>query len=104
MPTESNTRREVKAEIIRTIAEAQAAGLGDGVATARRAFPGIPEAILWECWAELDMEQQEAWWQAVERTIDGEVIREAAATVHQVRVGQAVAERHRDTLCALAEG
>ncbi|MGH1592383.1 hypothetical protein ACRBEV_33230 (plasmid) [Methylobacterium phyllosphaerae] len=80
MPTESNTRRQVRAEIIRTLAEAQAAGLGDGVAAARQAFPGIPEAILWECWSELDQEHQEAWWQRVERTIDGEVIRNAVAT------------------------
>lgn len=78
MPTD--TRTQVKAEIIRVIAEAQAAGLGDGVAAASRTFPGIPEGILWECWAELDMDQKEAWWQRVERTIDGEVIRNAVAT------------------------
>jgi hypothetical protein len=80
MPTERNTRRQVRAEIIHTIAEAQAAGFGDGVAAARHAFPGIPEAILWECWSELDQDRQEAWWQRIERTIDGEVIRNAVAT------------------------
>jgi hypothetical protein len=80
MLTESNTRQQIRAEIIRTIAEAQADGFGDGVAAARMAFPGIPEGILWECWAELDMDQKEAWWQRVERTIDGELIRNAVAT------------------------
>lgn len=75
----NDTRAQVKAEIIRTIAEAQAAGLGDGVDAARRAFPGVPEMILWECWTDLDLQEQEAWWQRVERTIDGEVIRNAVA-------------------------
>ncbi|KZB99377.1 hypothetical protein AU375_04453 [Methylobacterium radiotolerans] len=81
MPVESSIRRQVRAEIIRTIAEAQAAGFGDGVAAAREAFPGVPEAILWECWTDLDQDHQEAWWQRVERTIDGEVIRNAVAAV-----------------------
>ena len=66
--------------IIRTIAEAQARGDGDGVAAAKRAFPGVPDPVLWECLAELDSQQTEAWWHAVERTIDGEVIRNALAT------------------------
>ncbi|MCJ2097997.1 hypothetical protein [Methylobacterium sp. E-046] len=80
IPTENAIRRQVRAEIIRTIAEANACGLGDGVAAARRAFPGIPEAILWECWSELDQEHQEAWWQRIERTIVGELIRNAVTT------------------------
>lgn len=75
----STTRQQVKASIIACIADAQAWGLGDGVHAARLAFPGTPESVLWECWAELDGDQVEAWWQSVERTIDGEIIRNAVA-------------------------
>jgi hypothetical protein len=67
----------VKAAIIQTIAEAQARGLGDGVDAARQAFPGTPEAVLYECWWALEDQQVEAWWRSLERTIDGEVIRNA---------------------------
>lgn len=78
---ESDTRRQVKAEIIQEMAAAHAAGESDVVEAARRAFPGIPDMVLWGCWSEFEDQQTEAWWQRVERTIDGEVIRNAVATV-----------------------
>lgn len=75
----SDTRKQVMAEIIRTMAEAQDTGLGDGIEAARRAFPSVPDVVLYECWTDLDAQRTEAWWQTIERTIDGEVIRNALA-------------------------
>ncbi|KMO15143.1 hypothetical protein [Methylobacterium platani] len=79
----SNTRKQVEAEIIRTMAEAQDAGLGDGIEAARRAFPGVPDVVLYECWTNLDTQRTEAWWQTIERTIDVEVIRSALQATGQ---------------------
>lgn len=79
MNARDDMRRQVKAQIIKTIADAQASGLGDGVAAARRAYPGTPDSVLYECWADLDQQQEDAWWEHVERTIDGEIIRNAIA-------------------------
>lgn len=76
MQTESDTRRQVRAEILRVMAEARAGGAND-FAAARRAFPGVPVMLLGELVAELDMAEVDAWWERVERTIDGEVIRNA---------------------------
>ena len=76
----ADTRQQVRAEIIRVIAEAQASGR-DGIAVAKATFPGLPETVLWECWTDVEHAQTEAWWQAVERTIDGELIRNAVAKV-----------------------
>jgi hypothetical protein len=72
----SAIRKQVEAAIIDVIAAAEAQGR-NGVAAARAAFPGVPETVLWECWAEHDHAATEAWWQSVERTIEGEVIRTA---------------------------
>ncbi|NJL06978.1 MAG: hypothetical protein HC900_00970 [Methylacidiphilales bacterium] len=77
--TSSNIiRKEVMAAIINVIAEAESQGK-DGVTAARAAFPGTPEGVLWEAWAEHDTAKIEQWWKAVERTIDGEIIRNALA-------------------------
>jgi hypothetical protein len=80
MQIKSDTRRQVEAEIIKAIAEAEARGI-EGVGAARRAFPGVPDSVLYELWAEFDYQRTEAWWQDLERTIDGEVIKNAVAKV-----------------------
>lgn len=72
----SNIRKEVMAEIIRVMADAQARGINDFEAC-RAAFPGVPDMVLGEASAELGMAEEERWWQTIERTIDGEVIRNA---------------------------
>lgn len=75
----TDIRKQIEAAIIAVIAEAEEQGL-HGVTAAARAFPGTPSTVLWECWAEWDSNQVEGWWQTVERTIDGEVIRNAITT------------------------
>lgn len=75
---QNDTRKQVEAAIIQVIADAEAQGV-DGVTAANRAFPGTPDTVLWGCWSEWESQRTEAWWQSVERTIDGEVIRNAIA-------------------------
>lgn len=74
-----DTRKQVFAQIIATMEEAQARGLNP-MTVARHTYRGIPSGVLGEALAELSMREDEAWWQTVERTIDGELIRNAIAT------------------------
>ena len=77
----STTREQVLHEIAMVIRKAQDAGQGDGIAIARSRFPGTPLMVLIEAETRVDMERTEEWWAAVERTIDGEVIRKSIATL-----------------------
>ena len=76
MPTDIRT--QVKAAIIATMADAETAGLCP-LTAARDAYPGTPGMVFGECFANLQASQEEAWWQRIERTIDGEIIRNAVA-------------------------
>ncbi|GEP00028.1 hypothetical protein [Methylobacterium haplocladii] len=78
----STARKQVEAAIIQIIADAEAQGV-DGVLAAHRAFPGTPDTVLWGCWSQWDGERTEAWWQTVERSIDGEIIRNAVVAAHK---------------------
>lgn len=73
----STTREQVMHEIATVIRQAQDSGQGDGIAVARSRFPGTPDMILYEAWTNVDLARSEEWWAAVERTIDGEVIRQS---------------------------
>lgn len=77
----STTREEVMHEIATVIRQAQDAGKGDGIAVARCRFPGTPDMVLYEAWTNVDMARTEEWWTALERTIDGEVIRRSISSV-----------------------
>jgi len=70
-------RDQVLHEIATVISAAQNAGKGDGLAVARSTFPGTPDNVLYEAWAKVDGDMTAAWWDAVERTIDGDVIARA---------------------------
>lgn len=71
-------RKEVMAEIIDTYRAAKARGADEWKAV-EAAFPGIPTDVTAEAMMAVEDEASEAWWQTVERTIDGEVIRNALA-------------------------
>ncbi|MFD6316889.1 hypothetical protein [Methylorubrum thiocyanatum] len=75
-------RDQVRAEILTVMAAAQEEGR-DPCRAARQAFPGVPDGVVWELSADLLGLEEEAWWQQVERTIDGEVIRNAVAKAGQ---------------------
>ncbi len=72
----STTRDEVRAAIMDVMQAAEDQGL-DKDDAARQAFPGLQDMILAECRVLLRQRQRNAWWAAVERTIDGDVIRRA---------------------------
>lgn len=72
----NDVRAQVQEQIIDVIREAEDQGL-DGFRAAQRAFPGTPEIVIIMASVELDGRRTEAWWQQVERTIDGEIIRNA---------------------------
>ncbi len=98
----STTREQVMHKLEMVIRQAQEAGQGDGVAAARDSFPGTSDMVLYEAWVGVEMERTEEWWTAVERTIDGEIIRKSISTVGGRNDGcrpQSMAARH----CPLAE-
>ncbi|MDF2809894.1 MAG: hypothetical protein K0S56_925 [Microvirga sp.] len=72
-------RKQVLAQIIAVMADADEQGR-DTVEAAKAAFPGTPEDVIWSAWVEFDNAKTEAWWQQVERTIDGEIIRRALSS------------------------
>lgn len=72
----SDIRQQVKAQIIKVIAEAEDQGK-DGAKAAIEAFPEVPTPVIYECWADWDHDRTEAWWDSIEKTIDAEIVRNA---------------------------
>lgn len=76
----STTRQQVFAAIVETMFAAIRDGR-DPWSVAAATFPGVPSGILGEAYGEACAAADEKWWQQVERTIDGEAIRDAIAQV-----------------------
>jgi hypothetical protein len=76
-------RQEVKASIIGVMAEAEKAGRCP-LAAAEAAFPGVPIVVVGACYGEMISDQEDRWWQTVERVIDGELV-QRAVTAASVR-------------------
>ena len=72
-------RQEVKASIIGVMAEAEKAGRCP-LAAAEAAFPGVPIVVVGACYGEMISDQEDRWWQTVERVIDGELVQRAVAS------------------------
>ncbi len=75
-PSRKDMEKLVIAEVIQVIKEAEKAGL-DSMAEVRRRFPGIPDGVYWSAWCKLQDEDAEAWWDTLEKTIEGEIIKRA---------------------------
>lgn len=73
-------KRKIRAQVVATIADtmrdARDQGL-DHFAATKKAYPGTPDSVLYTAEAELEYEDDEAWWSQVERTIDAQVIKNA---------------------------
>ena len=69
-------RQEVKAAIIGVMAEAER-DRRCPLAAAEAAFPGVPMVVLGACYGEMVSDQEDAWWQRIERAIDGELVQRA---------------------------
>ncbi len=74
-----NTREQVLAQISEVIAEGMSAGR-DPWAYGREKFPGVPDDVITEAWMRVEDAITEKWWQSIEKTIEGEIIRKALAT------------------------
>lgn len=76
----STTRQQVMALIVATMVQAIKDGR-DPWKVAATAFPGMPHMVLGEAYGEASYAEVENWWKQIERTIDGEVIRNALQTL-----------------------
>lgn len=76
----STVREQVLAEMVAIGRQAAARG-HDAYAAIEATFPGAPTQVVVEAWLKTEDEAVEAWWQGVEKTIDGEAIRNAVTTV-----------------------
>lgn len=77
----TQTRKEIMAHLVGLFVEARRAGLDDRQARrwVEAKCPGVPDLVLIEAAIDADSLETEAWWQSMERTIDGEVIARALA-------------------------
>ncbi|MBX3543758.1 hypothetical protein [Chelatococcus sp.] len=74
----NDIRKQVIAEIIQVMEQAHERG-EDVWKAAEAAFPGTPIGVITEAWVEFDHAEQERWWQSLEKTIEGEIIKNAIA-------------------------
>jgi hypothetical protein len=58
--------------------DAESSGL-DPVKAAQAEFTCTPTEVIYGAWLELESRKTEAWWQSIEKTIDGEIVRAALA-------------------------
>ena len=77
----STTREQVEAAMIRAAIEAGCTNLESADIFIRKTFPGVPDSVVFGLAFDIEMAadaaEAEAWWNQVEKTIDGEVIRRA---------------------------
>lgn len=76
-----STMDEIKAEIFKVVYEAEMSGQSSQEAY-KTAFPGAPDGPYWEAWASVESAKEKAWFDAMARTIEGDVIRRASITVN----------------------
>ncbi|WP_337183824.1 hypothetical protein [Shinella sp.] len=73
-------RSETKAAVLSAMADIGRQALADGkdaYAAIERAMPDAPVAVVVEAWLAVEDEATTAWWDQVEKTIDGEIVRRA---------------------------
>lgn len=75
--TREKLKREVLATIINDLRQASKETGREHWRIASDLFPDVPHGVVTEACLELDDEAENAWWDQMERTIDGEVIRRA---------------------------
>jgi len=73
-------REQVIAQIAQVMAEGEAIG-HDPMAYAEEKFPGTPMLVMADAWSRFDDAKEQKWWDSVEKTIDGEIIRRAIGKV-----------------------
>lgn len=69
-------RGEVLEHLVQTMRQAEADGQHP-LTAAEAAYPGTPSSVLGEAIWLFEERKAESWWQTVEKTIDGEIVRQA---------------------------
>ncbi len=93
-------RTETKAAVLATLSSI---GRGarkqghDAWAAIQEAVPGIPSEVVAEVVLSIEDEMTASWWEQVEKTIDGEVVRSALG-IHEASTSSAVSPQIEDTL------
>lgn len=70
-------KREVRATMIEWILDYRAKGGLNELRAWESAHPGTPQSVYWDASLELDEQDENKWWETLERTIDGEVLKRA---------------------------
>lgn len=76
MAPRKEIRDQVIAQVIEVIKQAREDG-EEETAVVFRTFPGLPDQVYWDAFCALDSAEVNAWWETVEKTIDGEIIKNA---------------------------
>ena len=76
MTRREQLKKEVLAAVCLHLRTAKAEGK-DHWREVEEAFPDLPQSFRIEACLEIDDEADEAWWDQLEKTIDGEVLRKA---------------------------
>jgi len=76
MAPRKEIKEQVLAHLIKVIEEANELGL-DGASVARKMYPDIPSSVIASAEVATWSRAENAWWESVERTIDGEIIKNA---------------------------
>ena len=72
----TDIRKQIMAQIIAVIDQAEAQGQ-NSIAVAKARFAGTPDSVIYDAWSQWSIAQEDAWWQSMEKTIDGEIVRKA---------------------------
>lgn len=73
-------REQVVGQMVAVGLEASKNGK-DPWAAIESTFPGTPADVIADAWVKVSDGETEAWWNSVEKTIDGEIIRRAIVSV-----------------------
>lgn len=79
MSRREQLERELLATMCRHLKEAKAGGSINLHDELEKAFPDVPDLVRFEAVVEFESEEVEAWWETLEKTIDGEILRRAIA-------------------------
>lgn len=69
--------RELLATMCRHLKEVKARSSIDLYDELEKAFPSVPDLVRWEAIAQFEFKEIDCWWETLEKTIDGEILRRA---------------------------
>lgn len=73
-------RPETKEKVFAALIAAMERGVERGeypMAAAEAEYPDVPHGVIVEAWCKFDDDMQDRWWDSIEKTIEGEIVRRA---------------------------